>query len=127
MAGSLFERLTLGQEEAVPNEDISIRNNLSRILGMHQGSVQALPDCGLPDFNDLRMSRSELQMALCAAIEHNIRCYEPRLCDPHVISLPQPADSPFTMFFSIHATKVGLNGKTPWAWEVSIDGGKLRE
>lgn len=127
MAGSLFERLTLGQEEAVPNEDVSIRNNLSRILGMHQGAVQALPDCGLPDFNDLRMSRSELQMALCTAIEHNILCYEPRLCKPSVTSLPQSADAPFTMFFSIQATKVGPNGKTPWTWDVSIDGGKLRE
>ena len=69
MAGSLFEKLVLGRQGAEMDEDESIRCNLSRVLGARQGAVQALPDYGLPDINDLTLSRSELQSMLSSAIE----------------------------------------------------------
>ena len=78
MAGSLFEKLTLGQPGMGMSEDESIRHNLSRVLGTRQGAVQALPDYGLPDLNDLTLSRSELQNMLSSAIERLIIHYEPR-------------------------------------------------
>ena len=84
MAGSLFEKLTLGQPGMGMSEDESIRHNLSRVLGTRQGAVQALPDYGLPDLNDLTLSRSELQNMLSSAIERLIIHYEPRLRNPQV-------------------------------------------
>lgn len=44
MAGSLFDRLTRGDEGARMSEDESIRLHLLRLLTARQGSVQALPD-----------------------------------------------------------------------------------
>ena len=99
MAGSLFERLTLGQAGMEMSDDESIRHNLSRVLGTRQGAVQALPDYGLPDINDLTLSRSELQTMLSSAIERLIALYEPRLRNPRVASLPMRESAPFTLFF----------------------------
>lgn len=125
MAGSLFERLTLGAAGADMDEDDSIRKNLTRVLGTRRGAVQSLPDYGLPDLNDLTMSRSELQTALCGAIEQLVTLYEPRLRAPRVAALPQSQDAPFTMFFSIKADKIGRDGRLqPWKWNISVDDGK---
>lgn len=127
MAGSLFERLTLGQPGQEMDEDESIRHNLSRVLGTRQGAVQALPDYGLPDLNDLTLSRSELQIMLCAAIERLIALYEPRLRNPQVASLPMKDSAPFTLRFSIQAEKLRQDGRLePWTWTVSVDEGKYR-
>ena len=81
------------------DEDESIRCNLSRVLGARQGAVQALPDYGLPDINDLTLSRSELQSMLSSAIEQLVVRYEPRLRNPRVMSLPMREESPFTLLF----------------------------
>ena len=127
MAGSLFERLTLGQAGMEMSDDESIRHNLSRVLGTRQGAVQALPDYGLPDINDLTLSRSELQTMLSSAIERLIALYEPRLRNPRVASLPMRESAPFTLFFSIQAEKLHRDGRLePWAWTVSVDEGKYR-
>lgn len=127
MAGSLFERLTLGQAGMDMDEDTSIRNNLSRVLGTRQGAVQSLPDYGLPDLNDLTLSRSELQIMLSSAIERLIELYEPRLRNPRVASLPVKNSAPFTLRFSIQAEKRRQDGRSePWAWTVSVDEGKYR-
>lgn len=125
MAGSLFERLTLDVQGFAMDEDESIRNNLSRVLGTRQGAVQALPDYGLPDINDLTLSRSELQSMLCSAIERLVSNYEPRLRNPQVMSLPIREEAPFTLFFSIYAEKICRDGRfEPWTWTISVDEGK---
>ena len=127
MSGSLCEKLTQGRSAMTMSEDESIRHNLSRVLGTRQGAVQALPDYGLPDLNDLTLSRSELQSMLSSAIERQIILYEPRLRDPQVASLPMREDSPFTLLFSIQAEKVRHDGRLePWTWTVSVDEGKYR-
>lgn len=127
MAGSLFERLTLGQAGQEMSEDESIRRNLSRVLGTRQGAVQSLPDYGLPDINDLTLSRSELQIMLSSAIERLIASYEPRLRNPQVAGLPMNDASPFTLRFSIQAERIRQDGRSePWAWTVAVDEGKYR-
>ena len=109
------------------SEDESIRHNLSRVLGTRQGAVQALPDYGLPDLNDLTLSRSELQNMLSSAIERLIIHYEPRLRNPQVAGLPMREESPFTLLFSIQAEKIRHDGRLePWTWTVSVDAGKYR-
>lgn len=128
MSGSLYERLTLGAQAEEMDEDESIRANLSRIFGTRQGAVQIQPMYGLPDINDLTLSRSELQSMLCSAIVRNIIHFEPRLRNPRVTGLPLSEDAPFTLRFVIHAEKAGRNGKLePWSWTIPLDQGKFRK
>ena len=109
------------------DEDESIRCNLSRVFGARQGAVQALPDYGLPDINDLTLSRSELQSMLSSAIEQLVVRYEPRLRNPRVMSLPMREESPFTLLFSIQAERIRRDGRLePWTWTISVDEGKCR-
>ena len=77
MAGSLFDRLTRGDEGARMSEDESIRLHLLRLLTARQGSVQALPDYGLPDLNDLTLSRAELILETCRAVKNAFNAMSP--------------------------------------------------
>ena len=109
------------------DEDESIRCNLSRVLGARQGAVQALPDYGLPDINDLTLSRSELQSMLSSAIEQLVVRYEPRLRNPRVMSLPMREESPFTLLFSIQAERIRREGRLePWTWTKTVAEGTCR-
>jgi len=98
------------------------------MLTARQGSVQALPDYGLPDINDLTLSRAELLNETCKAIEHCIEQYEPRLTEVEVTHLSlEGAQSSFTMGFRIIAMKCDSHGgKAPWEWSISLDGDKVR-
>lgn len=126
MAGSLFDRLTRGDEGARMSEDESIRLHLLRLLTARQGSVQALPDYGLPDLNDLTLSRAELILETCRAVKKCIQRYEPRLTDVEVSHQALP-ESLFAMGFRIAALKVNSDGTTaPWQWSISLNGDKVR-
>jgi type VI secretion system lysozyme-related protein len=126
MGGSLFERLTLGEAGAYIDEDESIRNNLTRMLTARQGSVQAAPDYGLPDLNDLTLSRAELILENCAAIKSCIDAYEPRLHEA-VVQHVELEGMHFTQGFHISALKQDRAGRlVPWSWTFTVDGEKLR-
>ena len=126
MAGSLFDRLTRGDEGARMSEDESIRLHLLHLLTARQGSVQALPDYGLPDLNDLTLSRAELILETCRAVKKCIQRYEPRLTDVEVSHQALP-ESLFAMGFRIAALKVESDGTTaPWQWSISLNGDKMR-
>jgi len=129
MAGSLFDRLTRGEAGTRLGEDESIRLHLLRMLIARQGSVQALPDYGLPDINDLTLSRAELLQNTCLAIKQCIERYEPRLTEVEVHHLPSAGlQSAFTMGFHIKALILDAQGGlTPWQWNLSLDGDKVRE
>lgn len=125
MSGSLFERLSMN---APLSDDNSIRNHLMRMLTTRQGAVQTKPDYGLPDINDLTMSRSELTAHICSAIEHCIQAYEPRLTQAKVVALPVSDNSPMRLNFSIKAQKIHNDGRqTPWNWHISLDGEVIAE
>lgn len=126
MPGSLFDRMTRGEEGARMSEDESIRLHLLRLLTARQGSVQALPDYGLPDLNDLTLSRAELISETCRAVQACIRRYEPRLTEVRVV--PQSlSESLFAMGFRITALKRDPDGKTsPWQWDIAMNGDKVR-
>jgi type VI secretion system protein len=127
MAGSLYERLTLGVRAEELTEDESIRQNILRILGTRQGAAQALPNYGLPDLNDLTRSKSEIINHACEAIAENIELYEPRLIEPRVTEAPYSTNTPFTMNFLIEAKKVTAEGKlVPWDWQITTDGINIR-
>lgn len=72
------------------------------MLSTRAGSVQTLPDYGLPDLNDMRLSLHESLSQSRVLIERFIRAYEPRLANVRVRVLPRVSE-PLTLAFSIEA------------------------
>lgn len=84
--GSLFERLAGSaacRSGKTPQERLvaSVAAHLGKMLSTRAGSVQTLPDYGLPDFNDSRRSLHDVLMDSRRAIETFVQRYEPRLSD----------------------------------------------
>ncbi|MDY7532741.1 type VI secretion system baseplate subunit TssE [Pseudomonas sp. Bout1] len=98
---SLFERLESGvgrsQQGCVVE---SVANHLAKMLSTRVGSVQTLPDYGLPDLNDMRLSLHDSLSQARFLIERFIQAYEPRLKDVCVKALPGSHD-PLALAFSI--------------------------
>ena len=126
MAGSLFERLTGGGTGAMMEEDESIRQHILRMFIARQGSVQALPDYGLPDLNDLTLSRADLIKETCSAVAECIQRYEPRLIGAKV-TYQQIPEATFAMGLRISAMRDDGQGRLqPWQWDVTFEGDRLR-
>lgn len=103
--GSLFERLS--GEVAARSEynregsvTASVASHLSKMLSTRAGSVQTLPDYGLPDLNDMRLSLHDALAQAREAIRRFVETYEPRLGSVQVVSQPQGSD-PLTLTFAI--------------------------
>jgi type VI secretion system protein len=126
MAGSLFDRLTLGEEGMRMDEDESIRLHIARMFISRQGSVPTLPDdYGLPDLNDLTLSKYELAQKNCHIMTECIRKYEKRLVNPKVHEKADQ-DRPFIRQFEITAQKHDATGVlTPWKWVMTFENGRI--
>jgi type VI secretion system protein len=102
--GSLFERLAgrpekragLGLEDCVV---ASVAAHLAEMLSTRAGSVQTLPDYGLPDLNDMNLSLHDSLVQARKAIERFIESYEPRLSEIRVTAIPRC--DPFRLLFTI--------------------------
>lgn len=95
--GSLFERLGGDAQKRVgwSREDAalaSVAAHLAKMLSTRAGSVQTLPDYGLPDLNDMRLSLHDSLNHARLAIETFIETYEPRLSDVRVSAQPRDDD-----------------------------------
>ncbi|MES2869353.1 MAG: type VI secretion system baseplate subunit TssE [Pseudomonadota bacterium] len=95
--GSLFERLSgeTHQRRGLSREAgtlASVAAHLAKMLSTRAGSVQTLPDYGLPDLNDMRLSLHDSLTQARQAIEDFIEQYEPRLSQVQVTSLPRDDD-----------------------------------
>ena len=73
------------------------------MLSIRAGSVQTLPDYGLPDLNDMNRSLHESLSQSRLLIERFIRTYEPRLKHVRVRALPRDHDA-LALAFAIEAT-----------------------
>ncbi|WP_373186395.1 type VI secretion system baseplate subunit TssE [Halopseudomonas sp.] len=112
--GSLFERLAgetnrrsgWSHDQAVV---ASIAAHLAKMLSTRAGSVQALPDYGLPDLNDMRLSLHDSLQQARIAIEGFIERYEPRLSQVRVIALPRDHD-PLNLSFALEGM-VDMDGQ----------------
>ena len=118
--GSLFERLggEAGQRAGWSREVAamaSVAAHLAKMLSTRAGSVQTLPDYGLPDLNDMRLSQARI------AIERFIEAYEPRLTQVRVISLPRTHD-PLRQAFAIDAMLEMDGIKRQVSFSASLDG-----
>lgn len=83
---SLFERLagSAACRSGMTSQQrlqASVAAHLGKMLNTRAGSVQTLPDYGLPDFNDSRRSLHDVLMDSRRAIERFVQRYEPRLSD----------------------------------------------
>ena len=103
--GSLFERLNGDADKRIGwsrevSAMASVAAHLGKMLSTRAGSVQTLPDYGLPDLNDMRLSLHDALQQARMAIERFIEQYEPRLKQVRVISLPREHD-PLSLNFAI--------------------------
>ncbi|MGF6094622.1 type VI secretion system baseplate subunit TssE [Pseudomonas sp. 18175] len=98
---SLFERL---ERPSAPSAGAvaSVAAHLGKMLSIRAGSVQTLPDYGLPDLNDMSQSLHESLSQSRLLIERFIRAYEPRLRHVRVRALPRDHD-PLALAFTIEA------------------------
>lgn len=126
MAGSLFDRITMGEAGMKMDEDESIRLHIERMFISRQGSVPTLPDdYGLPDLNDLTLSKYELTEKNCHLMTECIRKYEKRLVNAEV-SEKMDQDKPFIQQFEITAQKHDADGAlAPWKWVVKFENGRI--
>lgn len=131
MHGSLFERLS-GETARRPAKDrqaamtASTASHLAKMLSTRAGSVLTLPDYGLPDLNDMRLSLHDALQQARSEIERFIEAYEPRLCQVKVVPLPRKQD-PLCLSFTIEA-QLQLDGKRhPVRFAADLDGsGQVR-
>ena len=105
--GSLFERLggdTVGRARLDHEVSVmaSVAAHLAKMLSTRAGSVQTLPDYGLPDLNDMRVSLHTALSQARQSIETFIEQYEPRLTQVRVVSLPRDRH-PLRLSFAIEA------------------------
>ena len=103
--GSLFERLGgEASQRAGWSREVaamaSVAAHLAKMLSTRAGSVQTLPDYGLPDLNDMRLSLHDSLQQARIAIERFIEAYEPRLTEVWVIPLPRD-HGPLSLAFAI--------------------------
>ena len=124
--GSLFERLggdTVGRARLDHEVSVmaSVAAHLAKMLSTRAGSVQTLPDYGLPDLNDMRLSLHDSLQQARIAIERFIEAYEPRLTQVRVLSLPRTHD-PLTLAFTIEGLLEVDGLKRQVSFSASLDG-----
>lgn len=124
--GSLFERLnsTPGHHAGQPQQAsvmASVASHLAKMLSTRAGSVQTLPDYGLPDLNDMRLSLHDALSQARGAIERFIEAYEPRLSNVRVTSLPRDQDH-LSLTFRIDGLLEVEGDKRPVHFAASLDG-----
>jgi type VI secretion system protein len=124
--GSLFERLGgEASQRAGWSREVavmaSVATHLAKMLSTRAGSVQTLPDYGLPDLNDMRLSLHDSLQQARIAIERFIEAYEPRLREVRVISLPRHQD-PLSLCFAIEGLLEVEGCKRQVSFSASLDG-----
>jgi len=111
---SLLQRVALGDEGAQRSLDVgvdklrkSVQLHLQNLFNVRQGSVSALPEYGLPDFNDLDLSTGYMKAVsdMRKAIKHALDTYEPRLENARV-SFTHNEENPMDLRFEIVARLV---------------------
>lgn len=124
--GSLFERLG-GEADKRANwsREVaamdSVAAHLAKMLSTRAGSVQTLPDYGLPDFNDMRLSLHDALTQARKAIQGFVAAYEPRLTNVSVSALPHD-HAPLSLAFSIDAL-LDIDGlRRPVSFAARLDG-----
>ncbi|AZE84295.1 hypothetical protein C4J98_2884 [Pseudomonas orientalis] len=121
---SLFERLEPGVSASVCRVT-SVAAHLTKMLSTRAGSVQTLPDYGLPDLNDMRLSLHESLSQSRLLIERFIQAYEPRLVEVRVRVLPRRHET-LALAFAIDAGLLIEGGTQPVVFNARLtDAGQV--
>ncbi len=126
---SLFQRLgregrpvySTGSNQQALMESIHV--NLKQMLNVREGSVSALPDYGMPDFNDLVYEFPDAIYQLQLAIKIFLLKYEPRIDDVLVSYVPdssQPLQLKYRV--SVHIKSKGDSQDNTFEFETVITG-----
>lgn len=118
LAGDLDERHGLGPAASV---QASVAAHLAKMLSTRAGSVQTLPDYGLPDLNNMRLSLHDALSQAREAIETFIERYEPRLSQVRVLALPRDGD-PLRLAFSLEGWLEVQGTKRQISFTAHLDG-----
>ncbi|NRH28788.1 type VI secretion system baseplate subunit TssE [Pseudomonas sp. MS19] len=124
--GSLFERLS-GELDKRNGSSLeacamaSVAAHLGKMLSTRAGSVQTLPDYGLPDLNDMRLSLHDSLKQARREIERFIEAYEPRLSNVHVVALPGGNDR-LKLAFNIEGNLAVEGFKRHVSFSATLDG-----
>ena len=89
----------------------NISQNVQDMLNVRLGSVKALDDYGMPDFNDVVKEFPDAITRIRAAIKTFINKYEPRLSNVVVSHIHDP-QQPLLLKFSISGN-IKLNNEAP--------------
>ncbi|MEB0206048.1 type VI secretion system baseplate subunit TssE [Pseudomonas sp. CCC3.1] len=125
--GSLFERLGGEADQRLgwsreASAQASVAAHLAKMLSTRAGSVQTLPDYGLPDLNNMRLSLHDALTQARKAIEEFIERYEPRLSQVQVIFLPNDDDL-LRLAFSLQGWLEVEGSKRQVSFTAHLDGG----
>ncbi|PWB31969.1 type VI secretion system baseplate subunit TssE [Pseudomonas sp. SDI] len=124
--GSLFERLNgdAAKRAGQQREDSvmeSLAAHLAKMLSTRAGSVQTLPDYGLPDLNDMRLSLHDSLNQARDSICRFIEAYEPRLSSVQVVSRSEPND-PLKLAFAIAGVLEVAGSRRQVSFSARLDG-----
>lgn len=78
----------------------SVTQNIQNMLNVRLGSVKALHEFGMPDFNDVVNQFPDAVQFIRSAIQAFIEQYEPRLESVNVFYVPDP-EQPLLMKYAI--------------------------
>jgi type VI secretion system protein len=96
------------------------------MLTTRQGAVQALPDYGLPDLNDLNLSRAEVMRQCCNGHREVHRRVRTEASRGEVAYSPLD-DGQLHMVFSHRGDTGGSDGmQVPWRWSIVMEGDQVR-
>jgi type VI secretion system protein len=121
---SLLERIAAGTPanhniKMNDSESVaSILNHVKRILNVRQGSVETMPDYGLPDFNDLARRFPNAIEEIKRSIRECLEQYEPRLINIHVDHV-QDGEHMMDLRYDVKA-QISLDGKNTSVWFETI-------
>jgi type VI secretion system protein len=124
---SLFERLQDPDSSSeyklkinVNKAADSVLTHLRHMLNTRQGSSPALPDFGLPDFNDLAVTFPDAIFELRRVIKQCLEQYEPRLSRVRV-DYVKDEENPLNLRYEITAQmNLGEENTNVW-FETTLD------
>jgi type VI secretion system protein len=107
----LLERLDEAAADPLPIQEqgsiarcqVSVLQNLQRILNARQGCCETRPDFGMPDLNDAISQGADAVLTVARSVKLQIEMFEPRLESVAVRYHPDP-DNPLQLAFHVSAT-----------------------
>ncbi len=93
------------QQDDIQAKLVSVQQHLLRLFNTRQGSLQHMPDYGLPDLNHIYQDLPHSTINLSEHLSQLIEKYEPRLTDVEV-SEHKDKDKDYILAFDVYANLI---------------------